>query len=426
MRILHLSWEYPPVVHGGLGRHVHALAEAQAAAGHDVVVITAHPGESPYDEVRSGVRVLRAIADPPEVPFDLDHLLPWVMSLEHAMTRVGALLSREWQADVVHGHDWLVAHAGATLKATFDAPLVATIHATEAGRHQGWLPGPLSRAIHSVEWWLTFEARRVVVCSEHMRWEVQTLFDPPPESIDVIPNGIDLSYWSVGGMAAARARARWQPDPSAPLVVFSGRLEWEKGVHTLLTAVPALRRRFPGIRLVVAGQGAQSDALATQAAQARLGRAVTFAGFLPEEDLAALVAAADLAVIPSLYEPFGLVALEAAALGTPLAVSRTGGLAELVDDGVTGRTFIPGDRHDIADTVTASLRDPQAARRMAAAARRRAQTAHRWSAIAASTEAVYQRAVREERALQAGLAARADRPLRVVREGNLFRDRAAT
>ena len=420
MRILHLSWEYPPVVHGGLGRHVHALAEAQAAAGHDVVVITAHGQDAPHDEVLAGVRVLRAPADPPALPFDLDHLIPWVLTLEHAMTRVGVRLGRSWRPDVVHGHDWLVAHAATTLRDLLEAPLVVTLHATEAGRHQGWLPGPLSQAIHGIEWWLTNEADRVVVCSEHMRWEAETLFDLAPAAVEVIPNGIDRSRWRVPPREAAAARRRWQPDPDAPLVVFTGRLEWEKGAHTLLAAVPTLRRRFPGLRVVVAGHGAQADTLAGQVRASRLGRAVTLAGFLPEEDLAALVAAGDVVVIPSLYEPFGLVALEAAALGTPLVVSATGGLAEFVHDDVTGRTFQPGDPAALADAVDDALRDPAAGARMAATASRRLARSHGWPQIAERTVEVYARAAVEDAASPRIGAPLVEPVARETPTGNLF------
>ncbi len=416
MRVLHVSWEYPPLVYGGLGRHVHALAEAEAAAGHEVVVLTQQPEDAPRNDVVNGVRVHRVETVPPAVPLDTDHLLTWVMGLEHSMVREGGRLLEEWAPEVVHGHDWLVAHAGTALADRAGVPLVSTTHATEAGRHQGWLPTDLSRSIHSVEWWLAHEATRTIVCSEHMRGEVVTLFDADPAQIDVIPNGIDLRRWTAPTGVAA-ARRRWQPDPDAPLVVFSGRLEWEKGVHTLLAAVPALRRRFPGLRVVVGGRGGQAEALAAQARESRLGRSVVFSGFLPEDDLTALVAAADVSVTPSVYEPFGLVALEAAALGTPVVVAATGGLAEFVRDGVTGRTFPPGDHRVLADVLTEVLRDPAGRRAQAAAARERLRDSHGWPLIATSTASVYEQATAEHLPRSARLAL-ADVPARY--EGNLL------
>jgi glycogen(starch) synthase len=417
VRILQLSWEYPPLVYGGLGRHVHALAEAQAAAGHEVTVLTQHIEGAAYDEVVNGVRVVRVPYDPPLIP--RDDLLAWVGGLNHPIARAGLRLADELRPQVVHAHDWLMCQAATTLKEALDLPLVATVHATEAGRHQGWLPGALSRAIHTTEWWLTFEARRVVTCSQHMRAEVVRLFDLPPDKVDVVPSGIDVSRWSVSAGRVQAARLRYAG--AGPLIVFAGRLEWEKGVHTLLDALPRLRRRFPGIRLVVAGQGTHAAELRALAVRRRLGRSVTWAGFLGEDDLADLAAAADCAIVPSIYEPFGLVALEAAAAGTPLVVGDTGGLRELVEHGVTGLRFTPGDVGGLADAVTAVLADELLARRLVRAARTVLHRDYAWSGIAERTVAIYEQAAREEWALQAGLAARAERPLRVVvRDGNQF------
>src|SRR3954454_5891420 len=199
-----LSWEYPPVVYGGLGRHAHALSEALAQAGHEVTVVTQHAQGAAYDEVVGGVRVVRPPADPPLMP--REDLLAWVLSLNHSLGRAATRLATQSPFDVLHAHDWVVAHAAAATKSAATLPLVATMHATEAGRHQGWLPGPLSRAIHTTEWWLTFEARRVITCSSHMRWEVTRLFDLPPDSVDVVPAGIDLASWHVDDELASEAR----------------------------------------------------------------------------------------------------------------------------------------------------------------------------------------------------------------------------
>jgi glycogen(starch) synthase len=414
VRVLMLSWEYPPVMYGGLGRHAHALAEALAGAGHEVTVVTQHAPDAAYDEVVNGVRVIRVPADPPLVP--RDDLLAWVMSLNHSLGRAATQIATRSPFDVVHAHDWVVAHAAAAVKSASGLPLVATMHATEAGRHQGWLPGALSKAIHTTEWWLTFEARRVITCSSHMRWEITRLFDLPPDSVDVVPNGIRLDTWHVPEQRALEARRQWAAG-DAPLIAYTGRLEYEKGVHTLLQAIPRLRRRLPGVRLVLAGTGTHEHELRALARSLRLGRAVTFAGFLDHDDLAVLAAAADVAVVPSIYEPFGIVALEAAAAGTPLVVADTGGLREIVEHGITGLRFAPGDIGALAAAVTSVLSDEVLARRLGRDAREVLTRDYAWSTVAARTAAVYARAIREERALQASQA----RPLRiVVRDGNLL------
>lgn len=392
--MLHLSWEYPPLVYGGLGRHVHALAEAQAAAGHEVTVVTQQADGAPAEEKVGGVHVVRVPRDPPLIP--QEDLLAWVLALNHALARGALAAAGTTRPDVVHAHDWVVCPAAVTLKHALALPLVATVHATEAGRHQGWLPGPLSRAIHTSEWWLTFEARRVITCSASMRDEVVRLFDLPPDKVDVVPNGIDPARWAVSAAAVAAARARYAGD--GPLLVFSGRLEWEKGVHTLLDAVPRLRRRHPGLRLVLAGQGTMGEELRARARRLRLGRAAVFAGFLPTPELAALTAAADCVVVPSLYEPFGMVALEAAAVGSPLVVADVGGLHEVVEDGVTGLRFRPEDVAGLADAVSTVLRDRALARRLARRARTLVDREHDWTVLAGRTVEVYARAAREEQA----------------------------
>ena len=423
MRILLLSWEYPPLVYGGLGRHVHALAEAQAAAGHQVTVLTQTVVDAVPDEVVNGVRVVRVPPDPPFLdPFGaggVDELLAWMLGLNHSLARAGLRLADEVRPQVMHAYDWMTTHAATTLKDALGLPMVATVHATEAGRHQGWLPGPISRSIHTVEWWLTFEARRVITCSEHMRWEVTRLFELPADKVDVLPNGIDVDHWSVPAAARTAARTRYAGD--GPLVVFAGRLEWEKGVHTLIEAMPRLRRRHRGLRLVVAGQGSKAAELAQLARRKRVAGSVTFTGFLDGGQVAGLLAAADVAVVPSRYEPFGLAALEAAAAGAPMVAGDTGGLREFVRPGVTGLLFEPGDAAGLADAVSTLLRDQVLVRRVVRAAREALRRDHTWASVAERTVAVYERAEREERALQAGFAARAERPLRVVvRDGNLL------
>lgn len=411
MRVLLLSWEYPPLVYGGLGRHVHALSEALVAAGHEVTVVTQTGGDQKValEEVtRAGVRVVRVPEDPPLVP--KADLMAWIMAFNHALSRAALRVANESDYDVVHAHDWLVAHAAATVKETLGLPLVATMHATEAGRHQGWLPSPLSKAIHTVEWWLTFEARRVITCSSYMRWEVTRLFDLPPDKVDVVPNGV----------IEVPSRRR---TPGTPTVVYAGRLEYEKGVQTLLRATPRLKRRHPGLRVVVAGTGTYETALKDLAKELRVGKVVEFIGHVDRNALATLFSQASAVVVPSIYEPFGMVALEAAVAGAPLIVSDTGGLRELVNNGVDGLRVPSEDVPALAAAITTLISDQVLASRLARVAKERARTEHGWDAIAAKTLDTYARAEREERALHAQLASRpAARPqLRmVVRDGNLL------
>jgi glycogen(starch) synthase len=396
MRILMLSWEYPPVVVGGLGRHVHALARKLGEQGHEVVVLCRQPTGSDAatnptsDFASDGVRVIRIAEDPPHLVFERD-LVAWTLAMGHGMVREGLRLLRGWQPDVVHAHDWLVTHPAVALSEAAEVPLVATIHATEAGRHSGWLSQPLNQQVHSVEWWLANRADSLITCSAAMRAEVTHLFDVDPDTITVLHNGIEPRRWRVRPAEVAAARER-HGAPNAPLLLFFGRLEWEKGVQDLIAGLARIRRSHPGARLVVAGTGSHGQWLADQARKHRVLRAVEFAGHLSDRELAATLSAADAVVLPSRYEPFGIVALEAAAAGTPLVASTAGGLGEVVVDGKTGSSFAPADVDGLTAAVRGVLDDPAAAQRRARAAKARLGTDFDWGRIAAGTVDVYRQA----------------------------------
>jgi glycogen(starch) synthase len=396
MRVLMLSWEYPPVVVGGLGRHVHALATRLAGQGHEVVVLCRHEAGTdalthPTEHtVHEGVRLVRVAEDPTHLTFEKD-LVAWTLEMGHAMIRAGLSLLGAWRPDVVHAHDWLVTHPAIALASHAGVPLVATMHATEAGRHSGWLSQPLNQQIHSVEWWLANRADALITCSAAMRAEVAHLFEVEPDDLRVLHNGIEPRGWRVPADLVRQTRKRHSPH-GEPLVLYFGRLEWEKGVQDLVTALPRIRATHRGTRLVVAGRGRQAAALVTLARKQRVARSVDFVGHLSDKDLVACLAAADVVVLPSRYEPFGIVALEAAAAGAPLVSSTTGGLAEVVIDGETGLSFEPGDVDGLAACVRAVLNDPAAADRRARRAKSRLTEDFDWHKIAAATADVYRAA----------------------------------
>ena len=394
MKILMVSWEYPPVVIGGLGRHVHHLATALAGEGHEVVVLSRRPaGTDPAshpttDEVVDGVRVIAAAQDPHALDFGTE-MMAWTLAMGHAMTRAGlALHTHGWVPDVVHAHDWLVAHPAIALAEFFDAPLVSTIHATEAGRHSGWVSGRVSRQVHAAESWLVRDSDSIIACSASMADEITELFGPGLAQISVIRNGIDVGRWPF-------ALRRAQSGP--PELLFFGRLEYEKGVHDLIAALPRIRRAYPGTILTVAGDGTQQDWLTEVARKHKVLRAVRFAGRVEHEQLLALLHRCDIAVLPSHYEPFGIVALEAIAAGAPLVTSDVGGLGEAVIDTHTGLSCPPRDIEALAAAVCAGLADPGAAQRRALTARERLTSQFDWHTVAAETAGVYLAAKRSDR-----------------------------
>ncbi|WP_349877392.1 glycosyltransferase family 4 protein [Micromonospora sp. HUAS YX12] len=401
-RILMLSWEYPPVLVGGLGRHVHALSVALAAAGHEVTVVTRHAEGAPLEEYADGVRIVRAAEDPVRFPLATGSLLAWTMAFNHTLTRAALRAASAGSYDVIHAHDWLVAHTAMTLREHLDVPLVTTIHATEAGRHQGWLPEEMNRTIHGVEHWLAGESGRVIVCSGYMRDEVGALFGVDAARVDVVPNGVEPHRWRVPASAVAAARARFAAD--GPLVTFAGRLVYEKGVQHLLAGLPRLRDRHPGLRAVIVGDGPYRADLEAEVHRLGLGATVSMPGFLGGTDLPAVMAASDCFAVPSIYEPFGMVALEGAAAGAPLAVARTGGLAEIVEPGVTGMTFAPHDPDGLAEAVHTLLSDRDRARALARRARVMVHEQYGWAAIASRTAGAYAAAIAGDPAFTAARA----------------------
>ena len=398
MRVLLLSWEHPPVIVGGLGRHTAALSRHLAAQGHEVHVLTRGNGDAPADEWVQDVHIVRVSEPPPRIPFDTDHLLAWVMALDIGLQSAGARLLREHDIDVIHAHDWLVAYAAAGLKASHDLPLVATIHATEYGRHQGHLPSELSKVIHQVEWWLTYEARRVITCSRYMKRQVATLFELPAQKIDVVPNGVAVEDFRLPDdeVAAFRREALRRGER---MVVFAGRLEWEKGVQTVLHAMERILDEVGPVRFFVAGEGSYLAELRKLVRTLKLTRRVEFTGFLEDHELRLHYGAADVAVTPSIYEPFGLVAIEAMACGTPVVVGDTGGLREIARGGA-GLRFEPEDPEGLADALIDVLTDAQLSRRLVDRAADVIARRYDWAAVARRTSEVYSQAVTEEQELR--------------------------
>jgi glycogen(starch) synthase len=330
-RVLILSWEYPPIVEGGLARHVRKLAEALAAGGGvEVHVLTrGAPGLEAVQE-RGGVTVHRVRE--PEWPSDLDRFVTWVERMNVDMREAGEELVERLGIDVIHGHEWLVASASARLAERFGLPYLTTIHATEFGRHQGWVDTHPQAHIHGVETWMARRADAVIVCSHYMRGHVADVFGLREEAVTVIPNGIDpLDLHPVDDLDALRARFA---APNEKLVLLVGRLVYEKGFQLALDALGGpegvIERLGGGVRFLVAGSGTHDAELRAQAEALGLSGSGTFMGWIGDDVLHSLYRIADLTVVPSIYEPFGLVALEAMASGCPCIVADTGGLREVV------------------------------------------------------------------------------------------------
>jgi len=389
-RVLLLSWEYPPVIEGGLARHVRKLAEALVRRGVAVDVLTHGVSGSP-DGGQPGVAELSGVTvhrvPEPSWPRDLDRFVAWVERMNVDMLAAGEVLAEEHSYALIHGHDWLVEHASASLAERLGVPYVTTIHATEHGRHQGWVQDPPQSHIHSVERRMARRADAVIVCSYYMRGHVADIFDIDERRIAVIPNGVDPNELRpVGDLQALR---RQFAEPHEKLVLFVGRLVYEKGFQLAFDALPGVIEKVGNVRFLVAGSGTHEGELKAQAQRLGLSEHGVFLGWIGDDVLHSLYRIADLCVVPSIYEPFGLVALEAMASGCPCIVADTGGLREVVPSGErVGLRFNGGDAEHLGVMIERLLVDCELRERLVIEASEHV-LRFDWDEIAQRTCAIY-------------------------------------
>ncbi|MGB4043272.1 MAG: glycosyltransferase family 4 protein [Thermacetogeniaceae bacterium] len=383
MRILMLSWEYPPRSIGGLAQHVCDLSSALAAAGDEVHLITVGTPESKEMEIIDGVHVYRV------QPYNLSapDFIAWILQLNLSMIeRAVPLVNTLKKFDLVHAHDWLVAYAGRVLKHAYKLPLIATIHATEYGRNQG-LHNDLQRYISDVEWWLTYEAWRVIVCSHYMEQELKRVFQLPADKIRVVPNGVNMSrYQRKEHVGLSRD---FFASPDEKIVFFVGRLVQEKGAHLLVDAVPKVLHYYPQSKFIIAGTGPALEYLKNKARDMNIYEKIYFTGYIDDRTRDFLYREADVAVFPSTYEPFGMVALEAMAAHTPVVVADVGGLGEIVQHEVNGLKCYPGNPNSLADNILRLLHEPDLAKKLAERAYQDLRKFYTWDEIAYKTREVY-------------------------------------
>jgi glycogen(starch) synthase len=383
-RILILSWEYPPLIEGGLARHVRKLSEQLVQQDVEVHVLTRGDDAMPAEQEQCGVHVHRVRE--PSKPRDLTEFVAWIEHMNADMLAAGIELGERLDFDLVHGHDWLVATAGDKLAERLDCPWVVTIHATEYGRHQGWVDKHPQSHIHGVETWMANSADAVITCSHYMRDHVADIYGLEESRVAVIPNGIDpLDLQPVEDLDALRARFA---APHERLVLLVGRLVYEKGFQIALEALPGVIERLGNVRFLVAGSGTAEAELRAQADALGLSEHGTFLGWIGDDVLHSLYRIADLTVVPSIYEPFGLVALEAMASGCPCIVADTGGLREVVPNEHVGLRFESRDPVSLAGMMERVLSDDALRDRLVAEASEHV-LRFDWADIARQTAEIY-------------------------------------
>lgn len=387
MKILMLTWEYPPRIVGGIARVVNDLSKRLIKDGHEVTVVTYREGNAPYFEDDKGVKVYRI----DNYMINPNNFIDWIMQMNFNMVaKASEIIANEGKFDVIHAHDWLVAYAAKTLKNSYDIPIVSTIHATESGRNSG-IHNETQRYINDTEWMLTYESTEVIVNSNYMKRELQSLFGLPFEKINVVPNGININMFS--GVERDYDFRRQYALDNEKIILFMGRLVYEKGVQHLISAMPKILSGYHDAKLVIAGKGGMTDELKAQVNAMGIANKVYFTGYMDSKQVCKMYKCADVSVFPSTYEPFGIVALEAMLSGTPVVVSDIGGLNEIVTHGENGMKSYAGNPNSIADSILELLYNPQLSQEVVKKAKNMVKNEYTWAKIAQDTHFTYQKAI---------------------------------
>jgi glycosyltransferase involved in cell wall biosynthesis len=384
LNILMLSWEFPPLVVGGLSRHVFDLSRTLAKQGHQVYVITTFVEGLPAYEKVHGVHVCRVLSlQPHHTDF-----FAWVNSLNAAMVHESLRLSRSISFNLVHAHDWLVGSAAQVIQTRLHIPLICTIHATEHGRNNG-IHNALQEHVHKKEARLIDTAQAVIVCSEYMKQELLHLFYVPPNKISVFPNGIDPEMF-LSTCRFNRIRKKYRLSPKEKLVFSVGRVVYEKGFQILMESAEMLRRERADVRFIIAGKGPLLHEYRMMAKEKGMEDYIQFIGYITDDERNQLLHLSDIVVFPSLYEPFGIVALEGMIVGKPTIVTDTGGLQTIIEDGVSGIIVRTGDAGHLAEQLSLLLTQEEYASYLGKNGKKRAETMFGWEHIAIKTTKLFQ------------------------------------
>ena len=409
MRIGFFVWEYPPQLVGGLGTYADYITHEFIDIGHDVSVFTLNPGNLKTREILKGVEVHRPqIADASNVfpMFVIDDLKRWgtniklfndifIYNILSATKFINQLIEKEhYKFDVVCVHDWLSSISGLVIKNQTKIPVVFHVHSTEWGRSGG----QGSEVVSHLEWAMANKADRIITVSYAMQEDL-IRHGWPQSKISVVWNGVDAERYDprrCSKEAVARIRERYNVPEDWNMLLFVGRLTWVKGVRNLLQAMPNVLREYPNTKLVILGKGEeQSDIVETAGRLGIQDKVVYRFDFVPEDERILHYAAADVCVFPSIYEPFGIVSLEAMAMEKPVVVGARGVVGfkeQVISAGVdqTGIHVNGEDPADIAWGIKETLRNPEKARNWGENGRKRVLEYFTWRKVADETLKIYE------------------------------------
>ena len=382
MNVLMLTWEYPPRIIGGISTHVYNVSKSLARRGVSVHVITCSFPNTPAEEVVDGVHLLRV----ENSQLLQGNFLLWIYHLNSQMIKRGAELLTGGKFDLIHAHDWVVGRAALELRNRYDVPLISTIHATEVGRG-GPLEDDYRKKVQDIERLLVEKSEAIICCSNYMVDHIRRDLGALDGKIQVIPNGVDVSRFN--GAAKPGQALTSLPVKDKKIVLYVGRMVREKGIFTLLDAFEELRKQRKDVNLVFTGDGPLREGLEREVLLRGMSDDVHFTGFVDEQSLILLYKSSAAFVLPSYYEPFGIVALEAMASRAPVVASDVGGLSDMIQDGVTGLKVPAADPHALAKGLVRVLEDAALADLLRENAYRSVQEKYHWDLVADKTIETY-------------------------------------
>ncbi|MCS6800730.1 MAG: glycosyltransferase [Chloroflexota bacterium] len=398
MRIATISYHGSPLAPpgvpstGGMQVYVRELSRALAAQGHQVDVFTrkSDPTEPAVVVDRPGFRVINLIAGP-LAPVAKSELPLYLCSFAREVLRFAEAEGQSY--DLIHSHYWLSGRVGRALRSRWNVPHVTMFHTLAEVKNRARIGEREPDERISSERLLISDVDQIIVASAHERLQLLRFYEAVEEQISVVPCGVDLDHFrplpKESARAAVGARGRY-------VVLFVGRIEPLKGIDILIRAAAELEER-DDVEVIIAGGGSDGHRdelrrLRALAAECGIGDQVRFIGPQPQDRLVLWYNAADITVVPSYYESFGLVAVESMACGTPVIASRVGGLTSTVRDGETGY-LIPWRCPEAFLERMELLLGNETLRRHFGEAARRSVERFRWSAIAEQIAAVYRAVV---------------------------------